>query len=313
MKKIQVLLATYNGASFLKEQIDSVLSNFDKLSGFDCSILVSDDSSADETACIISDYKLKDRRVIFLDGARKGGVKANFNYLIQSADADYVFFCDQDDVWLDGKIKLFISKFELYGNEPLLIHSDLRVVDQQLKTISQSMFDSQKIFKKPTLGQLLVSNSVTGCVMAINHSLLLKVKNKRIEDSIMHDWYLALVAQCLGKLVFIDAQTILYRQHAHNQIGSVKRSRKDYFSVGGISKFIKKSRGSIMDTKKQSEVFLADFNSQLSARDKGFIIEYISSFNNNSLLNRLSLFLSLKVGKKGVIRNTIFFFLYVFK
>lgn len=312
MKKIQVLLATYNGESFLKEQIDSVLSNFDKFASFDCCLLISDDASTDETVSIICDCQLKDERVIFLDGNRKGGVKENFNYLIQSADADYIFFCDQDDVWLDNKIDLFIKKFESYGDRPLLIHSDLHVVDQQLKTMSQSMFDTQKIFKNPTLGQLLVSNSVTGCVMAINKALLSKVKNKNFSVVVMHDWYIALVAKCFGEIIFLDSSTILYRQHGGNQVGSIERSFRDYFSFTKIVRFVKKSKKSIEDSKEQAMHFIGEFGTELNNEDRKFIVQYVGSFSRWGGISRAKLFFTAKVAKKGGVRNLIFFFLYVF-
>lgn len=311
MKKIDVVLASYNGHKYINEQIDSILKNFDRIDGYECRLLVSDDASTDGTRSIINE--IQDKRVYLLDGNRKGGVKLNFGFLINHTDADYVFFSDQDDVWLPNKIELFVQEFEAAdSNIPLLIHSDLQVVDQNLNTISNSMFSSQNIYAEPTLGQLLVSNSVTGCVMAINNALLNLVKDKNLAKTIMHDWFLALVAKCLGEVKFLNTATILYRQHGGNQVGSIVRNKRDYFSINKIVAFIKKSKRSIFETRQQAIHFLEEYGSQLKKKDRQFIESYVCSFSRGHVFSRAKLYLSKKISKKGTGRNLIFFFLYVF-
>ncbi|PLN98221.1 glycosyltransferase, partial [Klebsiella michiganensis] len=130
MIKIDVLLATYNGSKFVKEQIASVLTNFDKLSGVNCRLLVSDDGSSDNTVTIINELERDDSRITLVDKAKKGGVRQNFNYLINNCDADYIFFCDQDDLWLPNKMSIFLDRFLLIEKDytgPVLVHSDLCV------------------------------------------------------------------------------------------------------------------------------------------------------------------------------------------
>ncbi|MCL1031417.1 glycosyltransferase family 2 protein [Serratia sp. arafor3] len=308
-KTIQVLLAAYNGAEFLNEQINSVLLNFDKLSGFDCQLLISDDKSSDDTSSILSDYSEKDSRVRFLDGNRKGGVKDNFNFLIMAATADYIFFCDQDDLWLPNKISIFISKFnEVETSDlPILLHSDLCVSDKNLSPINVSMFAYQKINKDPTFSDLIVSNSVTGCVMAINKSLLTIVQGCNVSKSIMHDWYIALIASAFGKIHFIPSALILYRQHGNNQVGAKSFSIKD-----GLNKNIfEKSLKSLTSTKKQAEIFLADFDIDISDSHRCALESYIGSFNK-SFFNRLHLFITGRVRKYGYTRNIMFLLMYVF-
>lgn len=311
MKKIDVILASYNGQKYIGEQIKSILNNFDKIDGYECRLLVSDDASSDGTCAIINE--IQDERVCLLDGNRKGGVKLNFGFLINHTDADYIFFSDQDDVWLPNKIESFMRVFEESDSRtPLLVHSDLQVVDQNLNTTSDSMFSSQNIYTEPTLGQLLVSNSVTGCVMAINNSLLGLVKGKNLAETIMHDWYLALVAKCLGEVKFLNTATILYRQHGGNQVGSIARSGRDYFSIQKIIAFVKKSKCSINETRKQAIHLLAEYGPLLKQDERKFIEEYVRSFSRWAVLKRTKLFLSKQVEKKGTARNLIFFFLYVF-
>ncbi|MGL5899883.1 MAG: glycosyltransferase family 2 protein [Lactobacillaceae bacterium] len=308
-KKIQVLLATYNGSQFLKEQITSVLENFNSIDDCDCSLLISDDGSSDITVDIINGFCEFDDRIVFLDGSRKGGVKNNFNFLIKNADADYIFFCDQDDFWLPNKLTIFLEKFSEIGKSetPLLLHSDLCVVDIDLSPIHASMFKYQRINKKPSFSRLLVSNSITGCVMAINHALLSMVKESSVSTSIMHDWYIGLIASSFGEIHFIPKSLILYRQHGNNQVGAKKFSSKNIINGGIFAKAIR----SIDATKHQAKIFYDDFRHCKSNSQVMLSGDYYSSFNKNFIF-RLYLFLFKGIKKFGVLRNFLFFLLYVF-
>ncbi|WP_262347938.1 glycosyltransferase family 2 protein [Raoultella terrigena] len=315
MKKIDVLLATYNGEKFIEEQISSVLSNFDKLNGFDCRILVSDDKSTDNTIAVINALRERDNRIVFLDGNKKGGVRLNFYYLIERSEADYIFFCDQDDLWLPCKISTFLERFrteEASFDGPVLVHSDLCVADKDLSPVHVSMFDYQKINKSPNFSRLVVSNSVTGCVMACNKQLLEGIKTSKITDSIMHDWYIGLFASAFGRVSFIDKAYILYRQHGGNQVGAKSFSIKDIFNVRGINDKIYEAKISVMKTKSQAEVFLEDFQHQLDDEKREFLENYISSFKRGRFLKRAHLYISQGVRKEGLLRNIVFFFVYVF-
>ncbi|TDV10454.1 glycosyl transferase family 2 [Raoultella planticola] len=316
MKKIDVLLATYNGEKFVREQIYSVLNNFDKISGFECKILISDDKSTDKTVQIIKDLQEQDPRIVFLDSEKKGGVRSNFYYLLEHADADYVFFCDQDDLWLPDKISFFLERFkseEVSYNGPILVHSDLCVADANLSPINVSMFDYQKINKHPSFVELIVSNSVTGCVMACNRKLIEGVKKSQIQNSIMHDWYIGLYASAFGRILFIEKSFILYRQHGGNQVGAKSFLIKDIFNLRGLTSKVRNATDSVIKTKQQAELFFSDFNGKLDKENKGILNSYISSFEHGKFFKRLQLFLFKGVNKKGLLRNIVFFFIYVFK
>ncbi|WP_407216510.1 glycosyltransferase family 2 protein [Escherichia coli] len=281
MTKIDVLLATYNGEKYVKEQISSVLNNFDKLKNSECTILISDDGSTDNTVDIIKRMSEEDPRILFLDGNKKG-VKYNFNYLIQHTDADYVFFCDQDDLWLPNKMHIFMDRFnieEVNFNGPILVHSDLCVADNNLSPINVSMFDYQMINKSPNLAELLVSNSVTGCVMACNKKLIDGIKLSQISNSIMHDWYIALYASSFGVISFVDKALILYRQHGGNQVGAKSFSLKDVIKFSGIKDKLVNARRSVLNTRDQSALFISDFGDKLSMEKKIILESYINSFN----------------------------------
>ena len=217
---VTVLLAVYNGEKYLKQQIDSILSQ----TVTDVKIVIRDDGSRDDSPTIIDDYCKKYPQIISrLEGEPTGSAKQNFAKLLENCDSDYIMFCDQDDVWLPQKIEKTLSAMyaaEGDGTIPVLVHTDLKVVDQKLNIISPSFFSFQKLIQNDiTLPKQLVQNYVTGCTVMINRAL--KEKCGFIPSGcIMHDWWLALVAVLFGKLVCVNEPTMLYRQHESNQVGA---------------------------------------------------------------------------------------------
>ncbi len=217
---VTVLLAVYNGEKYLKEQIDSILTQTVK----NIKIVIRDDGSGDGSPLIIDDYCSKYPQIISkLEGAPTGSAKQNFAKLLENCDSDYIMFCDQDDVWLPQKIEKTLAamqKAEEDGKTPVLVHTDLKVVGHSLNVISPSFFEFQKLIQDDiTLSKLLVQNYVTGCTVMINRALKEKCSNIP-ENCIMHDWWLALVAVLFGKLVCVQEPTMLYRQHESNQVGA---------------------------------------------------------------------------------------------
>jgi glycosyltransferase involved in cell wall biosynthesis len=237
-KKIYILLATYNADSYLHEQIDSLLRQTYK----DWILWVHDDNSKDNTVNIIKEYMLEHPlKIKFLeDEISTAGAKENFTYLLNSIDDDYAYlmFCDQDDIWLENKIEFTLSKMKEVESsnqsQPVLIHTDLKVVDENLSTISESFFIYQKINPEwsKDFDISLVQNSITGCTMMINK------KAKEISlpigsNAIMHDWWILLrVLQNNGVVEFTEDSTMLYRQHSLNDVGAKG------FSYFGLAKKI---------------------------------------------------------------------------
>ncbi len=222
---ITILLATYNGGAFLKEQLYSLFAQ----SVQDFVILVSDDGSSDNTIDIIKYFqKLYPGKITILPrrSPKLKGAMGNFAYLLAKCPAtDYIFFSDQDDVWLTTKIELTLKKFRQYEKNgymgPLLVHTAYNLANKDLKPCKAtlaSLTNDEKARGSRSLGHLLQQNVVTGCTMAINRALL-KLYRPLPEAALMHDWWLALLAASSGKIAFIDRPTIYYRQHGSNSIG----------------------------------------------------------------------------------------------
>ena len=220
-----IVLAARDGERFIAEQIES-LRNQDHE---DWVLLVGDDGSADRTLSIVNRYAEIDSRIQVSrsPGEPAGSPMRNFSRLLEEAHsrgARHVFCCDQDDVWLPGKISRVLAAFDEFEEDdgtPLLIHHDLEVVDEHRKPITASYWDSMRISPgtESSPGRLLSRNEVTGCAMACNRALL-GVALPVPEAAAMHDWWLALCAAFMGKLRFVDEALVEYRQHERNVIGA---------------------------------------------------------------------------------------------
>lgn len=231
---MKVLMATYQGERYLGRQLDSILGQTVKPSG----ILISDDLSSDRTVEIIRDYQRRYPGWIHLLDNEKasGGAAANFLRMLsheaknKSCQEKYFLLSDQDDVWMPDKVEKLLEKMEemelRYGvDTPILVHSDMKVAGADLSEIHPSFFAYQHISPERTaLNQLLVQNPVTGGAAMFNRAMLPYLE-KIPENCFMHDWWLALLAGCFGKIGFVDRPLSFYRQHEGNTLGA--RSSRD--------------------------------------------------------------------------------------
>jgi rhamnosyltransferase len=223
--RIFIVLATYNGAGFLSQQIDSVVRQSVK----DWTLLIRDDGSSDQTLQIIRDYSERDARIVVLPmaGVAAGSALANFSHLLNDAHArggDYFFCCDQDDLWEPDKIEKVLERLQVLegpDRSPLLVHHDLAVVSECLRPIASSFVELMQLrpSNENNPQRLISRNEVTGCAMACNRALL-DMALPIPEKAVMHDWWLALCAGFFGRLEFIPEQLVQYRQHENNTIGA---------------------------------------------------------------------------------------------
>lgn len=223
--KTVVLLATFNGEPYLSAQLDSLLNQ--TYSHFE--IFISDDCSTDGTQKIIDEYvqKYPERIHDIHNSQRFGCAQNNFFNLVENVTADFYFFCDQDDVWCADKIQKVLKLYQSLENQnqPILIHTDLKVTDKNLNVLNDSFFEQMQLKKNITSWKgFVVQNYVTGCAMAINNSLadIYRIHKASInkDNILMHDYFFALLAVFLGKILFIDDSEILYRQHGNNSVGA---------------------------------------------------------------------------------------------
>lgn len=224
---VLILLATCNGEKFVREQVASIICQ----SFVDWRLLIRDDDSSDSTRALLQTLARTDARIQLVDdGLGRLGAVGNFNRLLLLAaeqGADYCFLADQDDVWTTHKVTRQLAAMKdaelAYGHdEPILVHSDLEVVDDALRTVHLSFLRYCRIRHEPegALRTLLVQNFVTGATCLVNRRLL-ELATPIPAEAVMHDWWLALVASAIGQIAFLNDATVRYRQHSKNTIGAV--------------------------------------------------------------------------------------------
>jgi glycosyltransferase involved in cell wall biosynthesis len=221
---IDILLATYNGEAFLDEQLESIAVQ----THGDWRLIARDDGSADRTTEILDAFRARhpDKVVVVEDGDGNLGLVPNFSRLMENSDAPYAAFCDQDDVWIPEKLALSLQKMRaLEGRHgaaaPLLVFTDLTVVDEDLNVIRDSFWKYQGLRPERcnALNRLLLQNVVTGCTALMNRPLVEKATPIGPE-AMVHDWWVVLVVAAFGIAGYIPQPTVLYRQHRRNLIGA---------------------------------------------------------------------------------------------
>lgn len=264
MKKVSIVLATYNGCKYLNEQLDSLLES-DMLNELVSEIIISDDNSNDRTVQKIQEYSSRTSLIKLVNNSNGQGVINNFMNGINSAKGDFIMFCDQDDIWLPDKIKTMYDKIVLMEKKytkdiPLLAFSDLYIVDEFLNITSTSFisFHNIDISRDFVTERLVLNNIVPGCVSIVNKKLIELSKINNTTKWIMHDWWFVLVASSLGKICYVDKPLMLYRQHSSNVVGADKKGT--VYKLLRVFTVIKDYNLSLKKRKVQAEQLLSVLN-----------------------------------------------------
>jgi glycosyltransferase involved in cell wall biosynthesis len=208
---ISVCLATYNGGAYIREQLLSVLRQLSQ----EDEVIVADDGSTDDTVSIINAFG--DPRIRWIANGGKLGVVKNFERAIAASRGEYIFLCDQDDVWLPGKVEQCVA--ELQSN--LLVVTDCAVVDSQLEEIAPSFFRLRN--SQGGVLHNLWKNSYLGCCMAFRRELL-KYVLPFPHGIPMHDMWLGMIAEMQGRVSFLPRPLSLYRRHVSSASDAAGKS-----------------------------------------------------------------------------------------
>lgn len=291
MKKVQILLSTYNGEKYLEDQLQSILSQDYP----DITILIRDDGSTDNTIDIIKKYLLLDSRISYYHGTNIGARNSFFD-LMKNSDPtmDYYSLSDQDDVWKPNKISSAIKKILNDDNTPVLYCSSTTLVNENLKSIINTI---RKPHIDPGFGNALVENICSGCTCLFNAKLMDIIKKSIPEFTVMHDWWLYLCANAFGNVIYDENSYILYRQHAGNSVGSrsnyldeFKKRYKDY----------KINRGQLIRQAKEFNRLFYNLDIE-----KVKLINLIMN-SNSQVSSRLNIVFSNKIYRQRKLDNFIF-------
>lgn len=222
-KTIAILMATFNGEKYLAEQIDSLLAQTYQ----DWHLYIHDDGSKDKTIDIINAYigKYPDR-ITLLEYPSQGSACRNFLSMLERVEAPYYMFCDQDDIWISDKIEKSMQAIQTvekrYGDIPVVVHTDLRIIDCNKNILRESFFNFANIHPERIKHyQEYVQNVVTGSTMLFNRKARASSLRVSACSATMHDAWVTLRAVADGGVRFtIFEPLVCYRQHAENVLGA---------------------------------------------------------------------------------------------
>ena len=224
MEQIDILMATYNGERYLREQIESILNQ----TYSNIRLVISDDCSKDSTRVILEEYAQKDKRIeIYFQENNLGYVK-NFEFLLTKVENEVYMLSDQDDVWLSTKVEKTYNKLKETNAD--LVFTDLEVVDEKLQTLYPSFNDYMKLTRKIKKCKndyrlQYLYNCVTGCTLISKKEYIEKMLPlPTISKYAIHDTWIGCTVANQGKVEYLDEKTIKYRQHGKNQVGTEKIS-----------------------------------------------------------------------------------------
>lgn len=302
MSTVAIIMTTYNGEKYVKEQIDSILvSNYQDFELFIC-----DDGSNDNTVALMRPYEQQypDKVHVFQNEKNLGLVR-NFLQALSLTTMDYVMFCDQDDVWTANKIGITLKRMrnleaQTGKGTPLAVFTDATVVDQNLMELQSSFFESNHLEPKNTdLAHLLMENKLIGCTVMVNAAVRKVLQSNRLpQDAKYHDWWVALIAASFGKIAFVKESTLLYRQHEKNMVGGA-----DFISyIKNRLQNLQHQKEAIRALERQASEFVHLYGEQLSA-EKRMIIQTFAELNEAGFLQKRHLILKNQYLKTGLIRN----------
>lgn len=251
-------MATYNGEKYLAEQLDSIINQ----TYHNWNLLIRDDSSTDRTLEIIQDYQKKDNRIKLLkDNKGNLGIVKNFEELLKNSESEFIMFSDQDDIWVENKLDMYLKMIEKIKNKGFMIHSDAILFDKNKSNILKDTFISKKAINRG-LENVFFNYFVQGATILISK----EIKNFILpfpKEVYLHDRYIHLISELFFERIFVNKALIYYRQHGDNQIGAKNTIRellsKRYFDERDrqLIKIIYNKYGSLLteDKKKLIEEY----------------------------------------------------------
>lgn len=293
MAQVQILLSTWNGEAWLAE----LLTSLTRQSFADWELLIRDDGSQDQTNKIILEWQREypyHLGKFIIDGEHLGSTQS-FSRLVEQSTAPYLMFCDQDDIWFPEKIEFSLAALqnleaELGEAKPLLVHTDLAVVNEQRELTASSFWDLHSFDLDQRKQAYLLTNIVSGCASIFNRVAAEKAFPVP-EQAIQHDRWLALVCAWFGRVYALPQPLLFYRQHGNNQIGA------DLPALPSSEIAVRVNAWS-----RQAEAFLERHGDQLSQADYRLVaalasLQYLTGWERRRQIVQHRLF------KQGILAN----------
>lgn len=312
MTKISVALCTYNGETFICQQIDSILNQSLKID----EIVVCDDGSTDQTQNILSEYQKKFPEVfkIYINEKNLRSVK-NFEKAISLCTGDIIFLSDQDDVWIENKVEVYINYFNQNSDIDVICSNGFIIDENSNKIEKYTVWDVPQFLNKndKEIDFFRIFNTIgnfaTGAAMAIRKSFADKVVPFPGIENFHHDEWIAVVSAEQNKFAFLNEKLFSYRIHSEQQVGGISYPKNENSKQKLIQKF---------DYKKEPKTF-RDFKIKIrTLRDKEKKFQQHLEGNKNDTIERFLTYIRSEqknIREKSKNKNLLFsiFFKYLYR
>ncbi|SHN11306.1 glycosyltransferase [Halanaerobium congolense] len=291
MKKVQVLLSTYNGEKYLTQQIESILQQKD----VKISLLIRDDGSEDNTVNILKKFKSKYDSIELYCGDNIGWKDSFMKLIYMSGDFDFFAFADQDDFWLPNKLISAINKIYQSNTkkEPKLYYSDVTLTDKNLNKIGKF------IRKRPDNKiSVLFNPCAQGSTIVFNKKLRNLIKRYKPKDSYAHDMWVFILCYYFGLTIYDSNSYLLYRQHDNNVSIGGKKPSILHLVKSRLIPMLKEN----IDANYAQDI-LDGYKEILTKKDAEFL--YTLANYKSSFYKKLKILLDPRV-KKMTLRGTLF-------
>lgn len=295
-------MSTYNGEKYVVQQLDSIFQSKKTEIG----LYVRDDGSKDRTVEILKEYGIEHNVQIEINlGQNVGSAKSFLAALRDCPKANYYAFCDQDDVWIDGKLSAAVEQIGK-TDQPVLWCSDYQVTDSELNVMIPSAL------KQPVQDSMraVFYNNVPGCTMVFNWALMQELRKVNISNIRMHDIMAINVALITGKVIFDKTPYVLYRQHGDNVLGyghkkiqigkwikeklELIRNKEDYSTAEYAKAVLNVFENQMNESEKKEYELISKMNSGLISRLKVLTRPYTKEkFGRTSISIRFKILLNL--------------------
>lgn len=255
-KKVAILMSTYNGEKYLKEQLDSLIKQTYK----NIEIYIRDDGSKDNTIKIVKEYKKNHDNIILVEGKNIGFISSFFELFKLCNNADYYAYCDQDDVWMEDKIKRAVQFLENTDKEkPALYFSNSDYYDTNMNYLATA--PKKKLYN---FRNSLVECVTQGMTMVINDTTRKTIIENKPDICLFHDWWTYMICSGFGQIVYDDKSLVKYRRH--NSSVTVEGKTKKELFIWRVKKFL--LGDSLKDIKKQLQEYEKFYGEKLNEKDK---------------------------------------------
>ena len=275
--KLIVLMSTYNGETYLREQLDSLINQDLKPT----KILIRDDGSRDDTVNLLEDYASRYNFIEYYCGKNIGPAKSFFELINKVEGYDYYALCDQDDLWFKDKLSTAVGMLEKEdSNIPLLYAGRFILTDEKLNPLKS---DVSKLYSFNDFGHALVYHSAPGCTFVFNEPARKQVIKYDVEKEycVIHDAIIHKVTTMFGKMILDDEPHMYYRQHKNNVYGLTAQKTTEFFHR--VNNFL---NGNVKNYRSNTAKSLLSVYGQECDEDKKELLNIVANYKESSELKK---------------------------